>query len=173
MKIIDYIKHNYSACNLENVKDFDYTQLDEIEIFNALKDAFHIMNGKDVVVHITPELNYTNVQTEYLKDGKDYPVVLLYVTLMGSNIVDKCKVKLNPFGCADVYDGFLFEEEIRKQVSKAFVKFMAGKFGPDYVAKRSEYLIIIKDLKVKKAKEDADFIIEQAEKEYKENLFEI
>ena len=67
----------------------------------------------------------------------------------------------------------LFEEEIRKQVSKAFVKFMAEKFGPDYVAKRSEYLRIIKDLKVKKAKEDADFIIEQAEKEYKENLFDV
>jgi len=38
VKIIEY-RHNYSACDLKDIKDFDYTQLEDYEMFEMIKQT--------------------------------------------------------------------------------------------------------------------------------------
>lgn len=162
---------------LANKGEFDFSQLDEKEIFDAIKDAFSFdakMIKRDIFIEVQPQLKEIVGRMERLEDGMDYPVLRLTVDLVGEHFVEENVVlKLNPFLCEEIYNALFCGKETKKQVSKAFAKFLAGKFSTDYVAKRSAYLRFVKDLRIKKAQENADIEKEMAEKEYKENLFDI
>jgi len=163
--------------DLANKGEFDFSQLDEKEIFDAIKDAFSFdakMIKRDIFIEVQPQLKEIVGRMEVLEDEKEYPVLRLTVDLVGEHFVEENVVlKLNPFLCEGIYNALFCGKETKKQVSKAFAKFLAGKFDTDYVAKRCVYLRFVKDLRIKKAQENADFEKEMAEKEYRENLFDI
>lgn len=176
MIIKDYLKKKYpyrkevDDC-LKNVIGFDFTGLDEVEIFEGIKKD---LEGKDLWLSYGPvSLQPIKTVADYklLNDGKIYPSVWLVALANFDGTCSKVSVYLNPFGCSQIIGESIYEEKARKRISKSFSKFMAEKFGVSYVRNRSGYFEKVKDLKIKAAQIEADMKVEEAEAEFKENIF--
>ena len=178
MKIKNYLLENYlikdklDEC-FKNINGFDFTELEEIDIFEGIKND---LKSKDLWLSFGPvnvKLSSTITNVILHQDGKVYPEVWFIVFVDFDGRKERASIHLNPFGCSKIIGCAIFEETARKRISKAFAKFMASKFGVEYVSKRSEYFTTIKNLKLAEIKRDADIKIKMAKEEYKENVFEI
>ena len=174
MKIIEY-RHNYSACDLKDIKDFDYTQLEDYEMFEMIKQTL-IQNECLCGKYRDIEVNYDWAREDVLEDGKTYPEIYYDIRAFLENenrLPDTARIVINPFVCTTVVGNCLWEEKAKKHISKALRDFMVEKFGAVYAEKRDEYLLTVKSQKILKAKNKYEESIKEAEEEYKENTFDI
>ena len=174
MKIIKY-RHNYSARDLKDIKDFDYTQLEDYEISEMIKQTL-IQNECLCGKYRDIEVNYDWAREDVLEDGKTYPEIYYDIRAFLENenrLPDTARIVINPFVCTTVVGNCLWEEKAKKHISKALRDFMVEKFGAVYAEKRDEYLLTVKSQKILKAKNKYEESIKEAEEEYKENTFDI
>jgi len=176
MKIIDYLKwidqKVMDECKI-NVIGFDFTELEEIEIFERIKKD---LESKDLWLSYGPvklELYKTKCSDRLLKNGKIYPIIRFIAKVEFDGVCEKADITLNPFGCTRIFADSVYEEKAIKRISKSLSKFMAEKFDTPYVQSRKGYFEKIKNNKIKAAQMEADIKVKEAEEEYRENMFEI
>lgn len=179
MKIINKIKRNWCESDikecLRNIKDFDYTQLEDSEIFEVIKQSL-IQNECLCGKYRDIDVNYIGARMDVFEDGKTYPEIYYDIDAFLENknrLPDTARIVINPFVCTVVVGNCLWEEKAKKHISKALRDFMVEKFGAVYTDKRDEYLLTVKSQKILKAKNKYDKSVKEAEEEFKENMFEI
>ena len=167
----------YKLNELPENKEFDFRKITEKQIIDAIADSFSVnvqVLKNEVFVRTKPVLERIKADIEKLEDGKEYPVIFLFLELISDRYkTEKVQLKLNPFICSKIYGEVLCEKERRKQISKSWAKFMHKKFGDEYIEKRNKYLDIIKKEKVKEIKQEASKKIKSAEKEMNEYMLDI
>lgn len=174
MKIKEYLNDdNFKTVEaLKTVEKYDCTNFEVEEVFEAIKDCFHIDDGKNIIVEIVPELISFNCCAEMLPDNKIYPLLVFAVKLKGKCFEDpNISVKLSPFCCVRIYGDVFDETKTKKKLTNAIYTFMKEKFGVDYLQKRNEYLRTVKNNQIKEIKDEANKKISIIEEKYKEDLF--
>ena len=178
MKIKDYLKNKkllyaeWDHC-LKNIQGFDFTELEETEIFEAVRKE---LESKDLWLSYGPvklELVATVADVSLLPNGKLYPIIWFVSFADYDGVSSKVSVCLTPFDCSKMVGDATYEEKAQKRVSKAVAKFMTEKYGATYVQSRKGYFEKVKDLKIKAAKMEADIKVKEAEEEYKENVLDL
>lgn len=172
MKIYEYIKKKILECELEDIKDFDFTQLEDTEIFNAIKSSLELGVNWDSFGPVSTRLLSTTVHMDMLEDGKVYPAIRFFVSVNHDGITGGGMVYVDPFRCFRVDDHCAYERIAKKNVSKALRDFYIEKFGEIYKEKCNEYFETVKQLKIKRAQAEAGEKIKQAEEEFEENIFD-
>ena len=178
MKIKDYLKNkNLLECEWghcrKNIQGFDFMDLEEAEVFEAIKKD---LESKDLWLSYGPvklELAATVVDISLLPNGKLYPIIWFVSFANYDGMSSKVSVCLTPFDCSKIVGDATYDEKAQKRVSKAISKFMSEKFGVAYVQSRKGYFEKVKDLKIKAAQMEADMKVKEAEKEFEENVFDI
>lgn len=179
MKIKDYLSNKILMSRMltekcfKNVEGFDFTELEDIEVFEAVKKEFE---SKDLWLSYGPvSLEMYNVRCRdmLMQNGKIYPIVEFFANASFDGIQKRVSITFSPFGCVDIDSDLVYAEKAKKRVSKAFAVFMAGKFGITYVQTRSSYFGEIKNLKIKAAQMEKERKVKEAEEEYRENLFDV
>ena len=175
MKIKEYLSDDLKTVEaLKTIKNYNYTDFEVEEVFEAIKDCFHIDDGKNIMVKIDPELTSFNCSAEMLPDNKIYPLLVFTVNLKGKCFEDpNISIKLSPFRCVRIYGSIFNEIETKKKLTNAVYTFMKGKFDIDYLQKRNEYLRIVKNNQIKEIKDEANKKINIIEEKYKEDLFKM
>jgi len=178
MKIKDYLKNKYpnrkevDEC-LKNVIGFDFTELEETEIYEGIKKD---LESKDLWLSYGPvHLQHVKTVVDYslLKDGKIYPCVWLVALADFDGTCSKVSLYLNPFGCSQIIGDAVYEEKAKKRMSISFSKFMAEKFSESYVQSKIGYFTKVKNLKIKAAQMEADMKVKEAEEEFKESVLDV
>ena len=178
MKIIDLLKQRNNErdvrISLENVKGFDFTEYEVEEIFEILKPTFLKSENWESYgpVSACDGVFRSTVVVKKLDNGKKYPV--LYIDILTSSCGTKNSVilEINPFGCDEARGG-CSRCVLKKNISKAFRKFMLENFGKIYVSKNNEFFSTIKENDVEQALLDAKERIKMANKECRENLIDL
>lgn len=167
----------YKLNELPENKEFDFRKITEKQIINAIEDSFSVnvpVLTNEVFVRTKPVLERIKADIKKLEDGKEYPVIYLFLELISDRYkTQNVELELNPFICSKIYGEVLCEKERRKQISKSWAKFMHKIFGDGYIEKRNKYLDIIKKEKVKEIKQEANKKIKSAEEEMEEYKLEI
>ena len=172
MRIIDKLLNNYknTNLNLKNVEDFDYTKVDENEIFNFINKYLNkTMADPEMFDKIAVKLTMVNMQDMCLKDGKIYPVMQVEFEACLYGSLQKANIYIGPFGCFKFDDEF-WGNVFKKNITKAVVSYMTDKFGSKYTEKREEFIAAVKNAKLKQAKIDFKKQTKEAEDEYMENI---
>jgi len=157
---------------LNNIKDFDFTQFEDFEIFDAIKGEL-----KECELYISGpiylELTNTYVHTEVLFDGKKYPCIWMNILANHCGYEEEVTVRLDPFTCICVDSDIFLNERATKKIARVFAEFMINRFGKNYEQIRKEHFRKIKNVKIDAAQREAQTKINEAEEEYKENLIDI
>ena len=148
MKIIEYIKNKILEHELEYIKDFDFTQLEDAEIFNAIKPELELKSNWDSFGPVHTELLSTSVSMDVLEDGKVYPAIRFFVSVSHDGVKGGGMVYIDPFRCYRIDDHYAYERTAKKNVSKALRNFYMDKFGEIYKEKCNEYFETVKKLKI-------------------------
>ena len=179
MKIKDYLSNKILMSRMltekcfKNVEGFDFTELEDSEIFEAIKKEFE---SKDLWLSYGPvSLEMYNVRCSdmLLPNGKIYPTVEFFANASFDGMRERVSITFSPFSVVNISSDSVYAEKAKKRVSNAFAKFLAGKFVVTYVQARSTYFGEIKNLKIKAAQMEKERKVKEAEEEYKENLFGI
>lgn len=170
MRIIERLIKNYKNADLcfDNIKDFDYTRLDEDKFYDYINTHLNkTMIDNKVQNNFGGKLALMAVEDMCLADGKVYPVFKseLIMGLYGN--VHKADVYICPFGCFKIDSDFVSSDVFKKNITKAVVDFMTVKYGVKYYQKRKEYLEVAKQLKLKSLKQNCQLQTKQVEEEYK------
>jgi len=157
---------------LNNIKDFDFTELDDTEIFDAIKGEL-----KECELYISGPINLelanTYVHTEVLFDEKKYPCIWMNILANHCGYEEEVTVRLDPFTCICVDSDIFLNERATKKIARVFAEFMINRFGKNYEQIRKEHFSKIKNIKIDAAQREARTKINEAEEEYKENTFDI
>lgn len=166
MKIIDRLKQCWNPSGwkeaIENIEDIDYTQFEDTEIFEALKPALEsnwMTFGPVKVKHCLTTVGCDKV----FADGNIYPVICFIMEVFYDGVVSVFETKIYPFGCLAVSGNAPYGNNFKKNISIAVGDFMKQKFESVYYKRKREYFNTIKDLKISKAKQEADAKIREAE----------
>lgn len=170
MKIIEYIKKKTLQSELDDIKDYVFTQLEDFEVFNGIKPALELKSNFSSFGPVTTKLLSTTVYVDKLEDKKVYPAIHFAVLVSCDGRLSTAHVYIDPFRCFRIDDHYVYENTAKKNVSKGLRQFMAEKFGEVYIEKCKEYFQTVKNLKIEQAKAEADLKIKEAEKEFEDNL---
>ena len=151
MKLIEKMEDSrYDMYGVSCIDGFDFTQFEESEVFNIVKTCF------DKEFFVDCKLIDTVVRMEWLEEeGKFYPYVLFGVYFKYSGEDCKASFGLTPFGCRHVYSDINFWS-IKENLSKQFAVFMAEQFGDVYIKSYNRNAELLKNLKIEKAKKEAE-----------------
>jgi len=169
MRIIEKLIKNYKNANLcfDNIKDFDYTKLDEDKFYDYINTYLNkTMIDNKVQNNFGGKLVLKAVEDMCLADGKVYPVFKSELNIGIYGNLHKVNVNICPFGCYKIDEGFVCADTFKKNITKAVVDFMTKEFGEKYTEKVKDYRKAVKDKKLKKAKQNFDLQLIQAEEEY-------
>lgn len=157
---------------LNNIKDFDFTELDDTEIFDAIKGEL-----KECELYISGPINLelanTTVHTEVLFGGKKYPCIWMNILANYCDNEEEVTVRLDPFTCICVDSDIFLNERAGKKIARVFAEFMINRFGKNYEQIRKAHFRKIKNIKIDAAQLEAQTKIDDAEEEYRENVFGI
>ena len=178
MKLIKRLESEYSSKKLaealDNVKDFNYFELDTKEIADIIKPIVE-RNG-DII-----DVKYTSLQadSELNFEGKKYPTFefgFVLTNRFGSK--NRLVVQICLFGCT--YVGLparsIFGRENRdlwkKHITVELIKWMKSKFGKEYVTTCKKFLKMQKNSCIKALQNNIDELQAQIDR-YKEDIEEI
>ena len=148
MKLIKILDKKYSdeklAELLDNVKDFNYYELNVEEIVGVIKPI--IENANCIYGGIT-DVKHTSIDfyDEMYFDNKVYPKFELnFILTTGYGDKVRLAVYICPFGCsyARLPKGreLINSDLLEKKITIEFVKFMKAKYGKGYTQECKKYL---------------------------------
>lgn len=152
MKIIDMMKKEWSEYDikkaLSNISGFDYTQFEDTEIFEAIKQKL-IENKCFACDYYTSIEKYdTTIVKSYMNGKILYPEIIFDIhACLSDNILPRAAlIRITPYECDAVTGSCIIEWRTKKFATEAIVEFMTKKFGKAYTEKRSEQVDTTKSL---------------------------
>ena len=179
MKLLKFLDKKYSnkklAELLDNVKDFNYYELNVEEIVGVIKP---VIENANCIYRALKGVKYTSIEVddEMHFDNKVYPTFELgFILTDGYDNNVRLVIQICPFGCsyARLPKGreIINSDLLQKKITIEFVKFMKAKYGKGYTQECKKYLGSKKNSYINAMRSNIGYLQEQID-DYKRKIKE-